>query len=370
MDQSTQIITIILSVGFSQALLGGIMMLMKKNARLPDRILSVWLLSFAFQQLISLLNRQFILVAYPITPFVYGPLLYIYIHSLIKEGDGLKKWYLLTFLPAAIFTVLAIVFRQEQILVYDSFLSADGYSALRLTYAICVIVSFLAYPIATFCEIDSHRRHLKNMYSYKSNRITLGWALFVAISFFVFYFGLFVLGLIRILNIHFPVDPELVGFGIMIFYSFAFSIFGYQQERIYPVQSSQSADAYSQSGLKQKDKKALAGSLLTLMSDEKLYLNSQLSLMDVAYRLQVPRHYVTQVLSQELGKNFYTFVNEYRINEAKRRMLDDRYKQEKLLAIAYDVGFNSKSSFNSLFKQATDMTPSEFRKENKDRQIG
>lgn len=364
MDQSTQIVTIILSVGFSQALLGGIMMLMKKNARLSDRILSVWLLSFAFQQLISLLNRQFILVAFPITPFVFGPLLYIYIHSLIKEDDGLKIWYVFTFIPACVFTVLAIVFRQEQILVYDRFLSADGYSALRLTYAVCVIVSFLAYPIATFCEIDSHRRYLKNIYSYQSNMITLRWALFVAISFFVFYFGLFVLGLIRVLNVHFSVDPEIVGFGIMIFYSFVFSIFGYQQERIYPIHTQRSADIYRQSGLKEKDRKNLAGSLLLLMDDEELYLNSKLSLVDVAQRLQVPRHYLTQILNQELGKNFYTFVNEYRINEAKRRMSDGAYKNDTLLAIAYDVGFNSKSSFNSLFKKTVNMTPSEFRRQN------
>ena len=356
-----QIITIILSVGFSQAILGGMMMMLKKKAALSDKILAVWLFCFAFQQLVSILNRRFILTAFPITPFVYGPLLYIYVHSLIRDKEGLKRWYIAMFIPALVFTVLAIVFREKQILLYDSFLSVDGSGALRFSYAACVIISFIVYPIATFAEIDAHRRELKNVYSYTSRRITLGWALFVSISFFVFYFGIFVLGLVRVLTVGFPVDPEFIGYGVMLFYSFAFSIFAYQQERIYPRGMAEVSKAYRSSGLDQREETELAGRLTRLMEDKKLYLNSCLSLMDVAEALTVPRHYITQVLSRQLATNFYSFVNTYRVREAVRRLESENHRNDKLLSIAYDSGFNSKSSFNAAFKTVTGKTPSEFR---------
>ena len=64
-----------------------------------------------------------------------------------------------------------------------------------------------------------------------------------------------------------------------------------------------------------------------------------------------------------MGKNFYTLVNDYRIEEVKRRLEDPRYRNLTILAIAYDSGFNAKSSFNTIFKEQTGMTPSEYQKQ-------
>jgi len=66
------------------------------------------------------------------------------------------------------------------------------------------------------------------------------------------------------------------------------------------------------------------------------------------------------VINEHMGMNFYNLVNEYRVNEVKERMKSEDMKQLTILAIAFDSGFNSKSSFNTIFKEKTGRTPSEY----------
>ncbi len=75
----------------------------------------------------------------------------------------------------------------------------------------------------------------------------------------------------------------------------------------------------------------------------------------------IPRHYITQILNEKHKKNFFTFINEYRVKEVIERLIDPRYRHYTILAIAFDSGFNSKTTFNSIFKTQTGLTPSEFR---------
>ena len=63
-----------------------------------------------------------------------------------------------------------------------------------------------------------------------------------------------------------------------------------------------------------------------------------------------------------MGKNFYYLINEYRVGEVKKRLKNPKYKNLTILAIAYDSGFNSKSAFNTIFKDMTGLTPSQYLK--------
>ena len=72
-------------------------------------------------------------------------------------------------------------------------------------------------------------------------------------------------------------------------------------------------------------------------------------------------HNLSQVINAKLGKNFYDFVNEYRVEEVKRRLRDPKYTNLKILAIGMDAGFNTKSTFNAFFKKHTGLTPSQYR---------
>ena len=96
------------------------------------------------------------------------------------------------------------------------------------------------------------------------------------------------------------------------------------------------------------------------MENEKPYLNNRLGLKDVAEYLNISVHHLSQVINEQLDKNFFDFVNDYRVTEVKNLLRDPKHKQFTLLAIAYDCGFNSKSSFNSVFKKITGLTPSSY----------
>jgi AraC-like DNA-binding protein len=86
--------------------------------------------------------------------------------------------------------------------------------------------------------------------------------------------------------------------------------------------------------------------------------------LDVAEKLNVSTNNLSQIINEKLGKNFYDFVNEYRVETAKELLLNPKKQHLTLLAIAFDSGFNSKSSFNNVFKKQTSLTPSEFKKQN------
>lgn len=352
----------VLSVGFAQSFYAGIMSLLKKNARLPHRILAVWLFAISTQMLISLFNTKWTITAFPISPFVYGPLMYIYIRTLIDDKPRLRKYYISWILPVIAIFVLALIYRNQPIMIFDRYLDNDPYRGVRFFYAILLMVSIIGYSIMTFISLEQHRKKIKNLFSYTSQKITLRWALFVSVSFFVLYFGLFVLGFTRVFVNNFNFDPMLVGNIILVFYSFAFSIFGYQQDRIYPEEIPVIKPKYMHSSLQISEIEKLKIKLITLMEEKELYKNAELTILDVSQELKLPRHHITQILNDKMGKNFYTFINEYRLEDVKKRLMDPKNDNLTILAIAYDAGFNSKSSFNTLFKDHTGLTPSAYRK--------
>jgi AraC-like DNA-binding protein len=98
-----------------------------------------------------------------------------------------------------------------------------------------------------------------------------------------------------------------------------------------------------------------------LMVDSKLYLQSELTLQDLAEKLDIPSYQATQAINEGLDKNFYDLVNGYRVEEAKRLLSDPGGKNNKILAVGMDAGFNSKTTFNTVFKKFTGLTPSEFK---------
>jgi len=107
-------------------------------------------------------------------------------------------------------------------------------------------------------------------------------------------------------------------------------------------------------------------SLKKMMIKERPYLNPDLKSHELANLLNVTPHYLSKIINQELGLNFYNFINNYRIEEFKERVLQDENKNFTLTGIAKDVGFNSKSSFNRVFKATVGLTPTEYLKTQKE----
>nr|NQU93636.1 helix-turn-helix transcriptional regulator [Bacteroidota bacterium] len=100
--------------------------------------------------------------------------------------------------------------------------------------------------------------------------------------------------------------------------------------------------------------------LIGYIEEEKPYLNPELSLQELADNLEVKRHTLSSAINQIHNKNFYEFINYYRVEEVKSMLTNPKNKHLKLISLAYDSGFNSKATFNRIFKQMTKMTPSQY----------
>jgi AraC-like DNA-binding protein len=98
----------------------------------------------------------------------------------------------------------------------------------------------------------------------------------------------------------------------------------------------------------------------SVMKKEKLYLNEEITLKDVASILDITHHQLSQLLNERLNMNFNTFVNTYRVDFAKELLVEKT--EWTVLNIAYEAGFNSKSTFYDAFTKIAGVTPLEFRK--------
>lgn len=121
--------------------------------------------------------------------------------------------------------------------------------------------------------------------------------------------------------------------------------------------------AYKNSSLTEEDREGYTKLILDHMQKEKPYLNFDFDQSELASRLSMSRHHLSEVLNLCFNQNFYQFVNLYRVNEAQNLMKDPAYGKYKMLAIAYESGFKSKTSFNRVFKKYTGITPTEFKKQ-------
>lgn len=120
---------------------------------------------------------------------------------------------------------------------------------------------------------------------------------------------------------------------------------------------------YSSSSLKGMEEMKLYFRMKELIEQEKLYLDPDLSLKDVADRLHTNTKYLSQVVNHHAGQNFQQFINTYRVEDAKRKILDESNNNLTLFGIARQCGFKNKSTFYKVFKESVGTTPKKFLRE-------
>lgn len=121
-------------------------------------------------------------------------------------------------------------------------------------------------------------------------------------------------------------------------------------------------DKYQKSSLTAEAAEKYAQDLLNYMLQHKAYRECEITLQKIAEVLAIPPHHLSQVINQHFKKNFYHFINHYRVEEAKLILQDPTQQHKNIIEIAFEVGFNSKSAFNAIFKKLCYQTPTEFRK--------
>jgi AraC-like DNA-binding protein len=120
-------------------------------------------------------------------------------------------------------------------------------------------------------------------------------------------------------------------------------------------------EKYKKSALDAETSNVFLAELEKEMEINKPYLDGDLTLPQLAKRLSISPNYLSQIINEQLKRNFFDFVNRYRVEEAKGYLLDPDKQRENVLTLALDAGFNSKSAFYTAFKKHTGMTPGQFK---------
>ncbi len=352
-------------VGISQALFAGILMANKKDRHLPDLILTIWLFFVAFDFLGQIATDANNLILQHTLFLIYNPLLYLYTLSLTKKNFVLTQNHFLHLLPFVIFLVSNLLFKPDFSL--NHFWLHDRFFWYRVIYSITALFSFIIYTGLSIVLVHRHRKNLRNEFSSIEANRTLSWLLFVLI-FYVLYNSLIIFnGLIKIFAT-IPAYPWYIARASLLILTYAFGFYGLKQRIIFKTDSSQIPNKkqtkYKNSRLSENDKIKIKNALIQYFKTEKPYINGDLTISAVAKHLNISRHILTEILNNEIGRNFYQFVNEYRINLAKEMLQNKKYDNYSIEAIGFECGFNSKSTFFTVFKTFTGLTPLQFKKSN------
>ncbi len=360
----------ILYIGISQAFFAGLLIVTRKPRMMANQVLAAWFFLICIEMIIVLVDTNLVeLYSLKVLPFTYGPLMYLYAMLMTMEKTIFKYRYLWHFIAFIVFFIVSMIFLDKPVMHGSKgFLIIDRFVSLRIIYGVSFFISITAYSVATFVIIHKYQKQLKSFLSYSSAKVTLKWLIWISVSFYVGYVLMFIFGLVDILINFMDFDPYEISFIGLTLFAFVSGYYGVRQPALFGEIMQMSPDInivpkdvkYSRSGMKKKEAETYKQKILDYMEKDKPYLNRELSIQDMAGTLEIPRHFITEVINTQLGKNFYLLINEYRVEEFKIRISSQEYKNLTILAVAYDSGFNSKSAFNTIFKELTGLTPSQY----------
>lgn len=321
-------------------------------------------------------------------PVLTGPLLYFYLRS-FRETLNWKK-ILPHLIPFFLFFFLAYWNTSVTARKYpDAVAVPPEMITSPLTFTMTLIKLFhqIIYYFLARKVLISYQRSITYIFS-ETSRIDLKWArlllngfLFLVLTFLVVFFPLMLL------------RPEyfnillLISMAIGTPYVYLVTYKGILQPAIWQAEpginkqmleeelnQAEHIKEFSVDISKVKNGKQAVNSqrieeiverITSLMEQEKLYQETELTLPQLAERLNVPTYQVSLALNEGMKKSFYDVINSYRVNEAKRLLLDTRNNNFTILSVGFEAGFNSKTTFNTVFKKFTGLTPTAYREAQK-----
>jgi len=307
---------------------------------------------------------------------LYGPLFYFYVRAL-TTGRTFSKKDIVHFIPFIVHFLIifpALSFDGEvKIRAFENFINhgfTHNYQPL-LTYGL-KIIQYFSYLAVCIHILRKYRNSIEDHLS-TTYRTELKWLsdLFYAnAGFLLILFISLILHASRVftMNHHFTRISYLWDMVLILLLSFM----AFRQSAVFQlpkdersVQQSGIPDEfkYGAARLENETADSILAELLQYMETEKPYLDPELTVTALAEKLSLQRYMVSQVINSRLNMNFYSFVNGYRIESAKKMFSDPSFNDKNIIEIAYLSGFTSKSHFNSSFKKATGLTPKEFRKQ-------
>ncbi len=366
---------ILLIAAIFQGLVMGIILIFKTAGnRRANRVLGLLLIGVSlntidlFFSLSGIFGQNPDLYMLPLYySFAFGPLLYFYVRSLTRpEANWPKNWWL-HYIPVLV-QFLFYGFLSLQTYEYKSMVWGTLHKPYTYPFENWFSdASFAAYLVISIIELFRYQKILPDRYS-SLESVTLQWLqYFVFLTGFVWLVGLLEPIIHEALDWH-PFHINHIALPFMLYWIGVAGLLGR------PKAIEQAVESISEWEEEPRDQTPVAErstdveelaqylpSLHQLMEKDQLYLQPELKLGDVADQLRIHTKVLSATINTCLGKNFHDFVNEYRIEEVKKRILDPSYDHLNLLGIGLDCGFNSKATFNRIFKKFTGYSPRAFK---------
>ena len=363
-----------------------------KSDKSVNVFLSLYILCVSILMLIPVVQQLFswqtIFYLMPF-PLLIGPFLYLYVRSFKETITWRKAWphFLLFF----IFLVLDYTFLPSLANKYPSShqmpeeILLNPASDIRITIRIIRNVQLIIYYFLAQRTLTSYQKSIRHLFS-DISRINLAWLRWVINGYLFLIISLLVL---FYFVVRYPDQFELViviNMAIITPYIYLITFKGLTQATLWQMKTNgqkenvekEILEAEEIESLKKDEKKIqplkeqtenkieeIISHVTETMKRDKLYRQPELTLQNLAQRLGYPSYQVSQAINEGMKKNFYDLVNSYRVEEAKRLLLDVKNKNFTILSVGFEAGFNSKTTFNTVFKKFTGLTPTEFRDKEK-----
>ncbi|REC49455.1 helix-turn-helix domain-containing protein [Chryseobacterium pennipullorum] len=354
------------------------LLITKKDKSSADLILAIWLsaigLNLASHYMLQTgqytIYPSFVFLGFTL-PIVYGPFLFIYVKKQTSPESFSWK-YLLHFIPFLLSNLLFVKFYiapfEERVDIFKH--HGSGFENELLIRLYAIYISGIVYVVLSFRILYRYRKNIVQQFS-NTEKINFNWLLYLiiwiaiiwalvlfvntdiiygAVAVFIIWLGYFGIKQVQVFNqpaVSFAGQPVL-------------SPVSEEEEKKEDIVSSDRK--YQKSSLTQKNIDDIHDRLTSLLLNEKPFVNPNLTLNELAAMLDVHPNYLSQVINSKENKNFYELINEKRIEEYLQIISQPESRQFTLLSIAFDCGFNSKTSFNRNFKKYTGVTPSEYQK--------
>lgn len=365
----------ILILGAVQAIFLSLLLITKKSKEITDYILVFLLMVVAVPLFIYYFKYDEIskLVATTETmpSFMYfinvpiimtfTPSIFLYIKAALNKSPNFLVKNIGHFSPILIFAVLTFLLVDFKSLPKDNYNFFDNkINLIFLIFTPLTIVLAIYYIYKSFRMLRKYAKTIRANYSFIED-IDLNWLRILLIIVAITWMLLLPLALImgRVSDVLTVYKIVLIGITLLIF---IVAFFGFKQTNIFfninnDIDKEKPQEEKTNS--EKKDFNDEVKILLNYMQESKPFLENRLTIAQLAKKLDWQPHQLSKILNENLNKNFYEFVNEYRVEEFKKQLeINNNYT---IIAIAYECGFNSKSSFNRIFKEFTGKTPSQFK---------
>ena len=316
--------------------------------------------------------------------FIYAPLFFLYIQRLLfKTQISSSSSIKFHFIPSLIQIFFYMTYFLMDASTFESKI-ADQHSDLylvRFCFGCAALVFNFYYWVASNNALRSYKENYENSNSYEQNLQYLSTVLFMQAICLFAWGATSVIAIVssllgqNVFNfLEFSIETMWIIFSMITFFLGYFAIhepdlFRVAQvaQELPPIVPLSISSGRDQTKLVSSERDESIENLEeemvrveTYMNTQKPYINSKLNLVELSHHLKLPPYLLSKIINVGFKKNFFDFVNGYRVDEFKKRVEDTQFRHYSLLSIAFEVGFNSKTAFNRSFKKITNQTPSSY----------